>query len=96
QLFPTFVFRFKYIETTQFLRVSTRQSQPISIKMQFRLVAVTLAVFAAGVSAQNSTTGNGTQTGLPQPTPTENAAWSNAVSMGGLALAVAGVVAAAF
>ncbi|KAK6343928.1 hypothetical protein TWF696_007581 [Orbilia brochopaga] len=63
--------------------------------MQFRLLAVTLAVFAAGVSAQNNT-GNGTQTGLPQPTPTENAAWSNAVSMGGLALAVAGVVAAAF
>jgi len=63
--------------------------------MQFRLIAVAVAAFAAGVSAQNSTT-NGTSTGLPQPTPTENAAWSNAVSMGGLALAMAGVVAAAF
>ncbi|EWC43904.1 hypothetical protein DRE_01256 [Drechslerella stenobrocha 248] len=62
--------------------------------MQFRLVAVAFAALAAGVSAQNAT--NGTATGLPTPTPTENAAWSNAVSMGGLALAVAGVVAAAF
>ncbi|EPS35821.1 hypothetical protein H072_10763 [Dactylellina haptotyla CBS 200.50] len=62
--------------------------------MQFRLVTIALAAFAAGVSAQNST--NATSTGLPTPTPTENAAWSNAVSMGGLALAVAGVVAAAF
>ncbi|KAJ6259982.1 hypothetical protein Dda_5626 [Drechslerella dactyloides] len=64
--------------------------------MQFRLVAVTLAALAAGVSAQNATQPNVTGTGLPTPTPTANAAWSNAVSMGGLALAVAGVVAAAF
>ncbi|KAF3940148.1 hypothetical protein ABW19_dt0201133 [Dactylella cylindrospora] len=63
--------------------------------MQFRLIAVTVAALVAGVSATGNST-NGTSTGLPQPTPTENAAWSNAVSMGGLALAMAGVVAAAF
>ncbi|KAK6508970.1 hypothetical protein TWF481_003737 [Arthrobotrys musiformis] len=64
--------------------------------MQFRFVALALA-FTAGVSAYDNTTNpNATSTGLPTPTPTENAAWSNAVSMGGLALAVAGVVAAAF
>ncbi|KAK6362755.1 hypothetical protein TWF730_000210 [Orbilia blumenaviensis] len=65
--------------------------------MQFRLVALALA-FTAGVNAYGTQTNgtNATSTGLPTPTPTENAAWSNAVSMGGLALAVAGVVAAAF